>query len=231
MSFVLGVDACKAGWIGISLDHAGHFHSAQLARGIVDLVSMMPVSVSVTVIGVDMPIGLPDQGERQADALARKRIGALSSSVFMVPTRTALAAEQHPEASVINKSFDGGKGISIQAWGLKSKLLEVDAWVRASPSARVVEVHPEVSFAAMGDAPLTTSKKSWAGIADRHQLLSSIGIHIPHQLGDAGRAAADDVLDAGAAAWSAYRVARGQAVSLPSEPEVFSDGLSAAIWY
>ena len=39
-----------------------------------------------------MPIGLPDQGEREADSLARKRIGRLGASVFMVPTRTALAA-------------------------------------------------------------------------------------------------------------------------------------------
>jgi predicted RNase H-like nuclease len=229
MSFVLGVDACRAGWIGICLDDAGYFHSAQLARDIVDLVSMVPTSV--TVVGVDMPIGLPDQGERQADALARKRIGSLSSSVFMVPTRAALAAAQHAEASAINKSFDGGKGISIQAWGLRSKLLEVDAWVRASQATRVVEVHPEVSFAAMGDAPLRTSKKSWTGIAARHQLLSSVGIDIPDQIGMAGQAGADDVLDAGAAAWSAFRVARGIAVSLPARPEVFSDGLPAAIWY
>ena len=226
---MLGVDACKAGWVGICLDGSGHFHSAYLSRGIAELVTSLALPVSV--VGVDMPIGLPDSGERSADALARKRIGNLSSSVFMVPTRAALAAQHHLEASVINKSFDGGKGISIQAWGLKSKLLEVDAWVRAAPGVRVVEVHPEVSFAAIGAASLATSKKSWTGIAARHQLLGSVGIDIPDQLGAAGQAAADDVLDAGAVAWSAFRVSRGIAVSLPDEPQVFSDGLRAAIWY
>jgi hypothetical protein len=36
------------------------------------------------------------------------------------------------------------------------------------------------------------------------------------------------VLDAAAAAWTAVRVLRGQALSTP--PEVFSDGLPSAIW-
>ncbi len=40
----------------------------------------------------------------------------------------------------------------------------------------------------------------------------------------------DDLLDACAAAWTAVRRARGEAESLPAEPEVFSDGIPAAIW-
>jgi predicted RNase H-like nuclease len=40
----------------------------------------------------------------------------------------------------------------------------------------------------------------------------------------------DDVLDAAAAAWSANRIAKGEAVSLPDPPES-KDGLQVAIWY
>ena len=39
----------------------------------------------------------------------------------------------------------------------------------------------------------------------------------------------DDVLDACAVAWTAHRHAVGEARSLPDPPEVFSDGIPAAI--
>jgi len=42
--------------------------------------------------------------------------------------------------------------------------------------------------------------------------------------------AVDDILDAAVAAWTARRVARGQALSMPDPPEIFSDGLLCAIW-
>ena len=62
-------------------------------------------------------------------------------------------------------------------------------------------------------------------------LLRSVGVTIETELGEAGRlAGVDDVLDAGAAAWTARRYLRGVARSLPSTPERFSDGIACAIW-
>jgi predicted RNase H-like nuclease len=62
-------------------------------------------------------------------------------------------------------------------------------------------------------------------------LLTAAGIWLTGDIGTPGRVArVDDVLDAGAAAWTARRVASGDAVCVPSPPEVFSDGLSCAIW-
>jgi predicted RNase H-like nuclease len=46
----------------------------------------------------------------------------------------------------------------------------------------------------------------------------------------AGRAAADDVLDAAVAATSAERKARGDARTLPADPPTH-DGRPVAIWY
>ncbi|MPY99280.1 MAG: DUF429 domain-containing protein [Actinophytocola sp.] len=49
--------------------------------------------------------------------------------------------------------------------------------------------------------------------------------------GEAGRhAAVDDVLDAGAAAWTAARVATGTAMPLPNPPVEYADGWHAASW-
>jgi len=65
----------------------------------------------------------------------------------------------------------------------------------------------------------------------RAALLAAAGITLTADLGPAGRVAGvDDVLDAAAAAWTARRVAAGHAVSLPSPPETYSDGLPCAIW-
>ena len=40
----------------------------------------------------------------------------------------------------------------------------------------------------------------------------------------------DDVVDAAAAAWSARRIARGAARSMPDPPERSSDGRPVAVW-
>ena len=96
---------------------------------------------------------------------------------------------------------------------------------------RVVEVHPEASFAEIAGSPLLVRKSTWAGAALRRQLLAGAGIPLAGDLGIAGeQAGVDDVLDAAAAGWAALRVARGQARSLPDPPEIFSDQLACAIW-
>lgn len=54
---------------------------------------------------------------------------------------------------------------------------------------------------------------------------------MPDDLGAAGeQARVDDVLDAAVVAWTAQRVAAGEARPLPDPPETFSDGIPCAIW-
>ena len=62
------------------------------------------------------------------------------------------------------------------------------------------------------------------------RITPGVGIRIPDALGEVGTVAADDILDAAVAAWSAGRIAAGEAVSLPSPPEL-DDGRPIAIWY
>ena len=125
---------------------------------------------------------------------------------------------------------DHRRRVSAQAFALRHKLLEVDAWVRCTDT-RVVEVHPEVSFATLAGTPLTERKITWTGAVHRRRLLAEACIRLDDDLGPAGSAAAiDDVLDAAIAAWTARRVARSEAHPMPDPPEVFSDGISCAIW-
>jgi predicted RNase H-like nuclease len=55
-----------------------------------------------------------------------------------------------------------GHGISVQAFGLKLKLLQVERWAQQT-AVRVVEIHPEVCFARLAGVPLAARKSSWGG--------------------------------------------------------------------
>lgn len=199
------------------------------ASGLENLVSLAEASGRLQTVAIDMPIGLPDSGRRQADVLARAAVGPRWPSVFMTPVRAAMQADSHAAAIVINRRH-AGEGVSAQAFALRRKLFEVELWA-IETSHRVIEVHPEVSFAALARGPLHDPKSTWAGAKHREQLLIEDGILLPNDFGIAGRnAGVDDVLDAAVAAWSARRFAKGEATSMPDPPEVFIDGRTSAIW-
>ena len=84
---VLGVDGCRAGWVGVALgdDRA----SVHVGSAIADVVVLAQADGQLAVVGVDIPIGLPDHARRRADVLARRAIGSLWASVFITPVRAA----------------------------------------------------------------------------------------------------------------------------------------------
>jgi predicted RNase H-like nuclease len=89
------------------------------------------------------------------------------------------------------------------------------------------EVHPELAFRAMAGAPLAHSKHTEAGRDQRRALLGQAGIVLPAVL----QAPVTDTLDAAAVAWSAWRIAAGQAVVLPGTPQRDGQGREIAIRY
>ena len=224
MTRVIGVDGCSKGWVGLTSDLRGYFGAT-----IDQLVATADGDGALEVVAIDIPIGLPLTGHRQADVLARGLVGKRKSSVFPTPIRAALLAASHAEGSALNLRATG-KGITHQAYGLGKKILEVDAWVRAV-GRTVIEVHPEVCFATLAGQPLAHPKWSWAGAEERRRLLASTGIEVPAEIGVAGEVAGvDDVLDAAAACWTARRYAAGRAVCHPETPEQLDEGPLAAIW-
>jgi predicted RNase H-like nuclease len=226
-SRVLGADACRAGWIGIALgeDDIRAYVHAEIAG----LVALAAADGPLAAVGIDIPIGLADAGQRQADLLARKAAGPRWASVFVTPVRAALGVADHQQASALNRRL-AGSGISRQAFNLRDKILQVDRWLATAPCP-VVEVHPELCFGEMAGAPLADSKSTWAGAVSRRQLLATQGIDLPGDLGLARQqVGVDDVLDAAAVAWTARRVAAGAARRRPVEPERFSDEIDCAIW-
>lgn len=229
---VLGVDVSAGGWVGLAWA-GGEQLWPYLAPTLAELVAACRVDGPVAVVAVDIPIGLPDASVRAADREARAVLGARQSSIFETPVRAALEAPDRAAAVEANRAATG-RGVSVQAYGLRHRVLEVDAWLRAEVAGDrppVYEAHPEASFREMAGAALPDAKRRWAGAEHRRMLLAREGLFIAGSLGDAGRAAAvDDVLDAGACAWTAARILATDARSLPDPPESFSDRLPAAIW-
>ncbi|HEY3528237.1 MAG TPA: DUF429 domain-containing protein [Nocardioides sp.] len=226
---VLGVDGCRAGWVGVLV--AGTTAEALVAPAIKDLVETARTrQPDLAVVAVDIPIGLPDRGRRRADLQARRRLPAgRKSSVFPTPTRATALESTYAGATDASRATTDGKGISRQTFMIVPKILEVDGYVRSGPPVPVVEAHPEVSFAEIDPACVLPGKTTVDGAASRLQALRSVGLEPPAY--DRGRGyATDDLLDACVVAFTAARYAAGTAYSLPDPPEVFSDGIPAAIW-
>lgn len=109
---VIGIDACRGKWLALALEN-GRYAKAVLAADAGALVAEWPAAAAV---GVDIPIGLPDEPWRDADRAAREFVGERRSSVF--PT--------FPSAVFESPTYEIAP--------------------LAARDERVFEVHPEVSF-------------------------------------------------------------------------------------
>jgi len=240
--FVAGVDGCPGGWLVVlrPIDDAAQAQ-AQLVSKFSDVLGVQPAPA---IIGVDMPIGLPDVsgvGGRRADIEARANLGARQSAVFAVPSRTAVMQPVYSEAcAVAMRTSVPPRKVSKQCFNLFLRIREIDALMTPAVQARVYETHPELGFWALnGERPLGEPKKMKsrphpAGLELRRDLLSAAG-YSRRFLEDmsafpARHAGADDLLDAAACAWSAARIVNGTAQRFPKVPPLDSKGLRMEIW-
>ena len=169
---------------------------------------------SADVVGIDVPIGLPDEWHRAADIAARRYLSPRGSTVFPTPPRVLLACTTYDQVNTVARARFG-KGVPRQTWHLFPKITEVDTLARSllleRPGARLVEIHPECSFRALSGRVLP-SKHTPEGIFERTAALRAVvGAAVDAR---PRGAAPDDVLDALAVLWSAERFTRGEHVEL-----------------
>ena len=252
MTALAGVDGCKAGWVAVwRVNNEADLQTAVFAN-FSTLVATLPAT---TLFAVDMPIGLPDftcHGGRGPEQAVRPLLKQRQSSVFSVPSRSAVYAEcaapgsqaeiiaAHKRASIIAlQTSDPPRKISIQAFMLFPKIREIDTELRTHPQlvSRVFESHPEYAFTVLnGGEPMTLPKKirgavNEPGMEGRRALLA--GHKMPKTFLDQTPpkgAASDDFLDACAMLLIAGRIADGSAVPNPSPLIRDSYGLPVAIW-
>jgi predicted RNase H-like nuclease len=221
---VTGVDACRRGWVAVSLAADRPAVTVRVGPSLDVLLAPDLDSAGATIVGIDMPLGLLEAGWREADRAARALLGPRRSSVFAIPPRAVWAEASYPAANQRCRKL-AGQGFSAQAWGLRAKLLEANQY-RHTCGHPLFEVHPELAFGAMAGAPLAASKHTAPGRDERRRLLARAGIQIP---AGTPTALTGDVLDAAAVAWSARRIAAGQAVTVPAVPQYDGRGREIAI--
>lgn len=249
MAAVVGVDGCPGGWIAVSQSESEP--SVCVFASFVELLAAFPPEA---IVAVDMPIGLPDfvkHGGRGPESLVRPLLGLRQSSVFSIPSRAAVYAETDayttPEAwydahrrasEVARRTSDPPKAISIQAFGIFSKIREIDVLLREQVDLRdrVFESHPEVAFTHLnGMLPMSLPKKikgvvNPTGMDERKALLCRHGYD--RAFLDArppAGAKSDDFIDAACMMLVAGRISRGEAVSYPDPPERDAYGIPVAI--
>jgi len=213
---VLGADGCPGnGWVVAELAPGVgggpprlRWHGVVGARALLELAR----DLGAGALAVDVPVGLPEQGRRACDVLARERLkGGGASSVFAAPERAALQHRTYGAARAQQRS------LSAQAFALVERIRDVDDALRAAgPGVHdlVVECHPEVSLRALTGQVLPPKKTAPGALLRLRALERELGA-LPV---DAPRGAAlDDALDALACAWTARRWQAGEAEVLGGE--------------
>jgi predicted RNase H-like nuclease len=230
-----GLDGCRAGWVMVTWSgKSDEAPQAVLISGFAPA-----LETAATTIAVDMPIGLPSLSGRTCERETRTRLGQRQSSVFAVPSRAAVMEQDYFASCRVNlENSDPPRKVSKQCFMLFPKIREIDAEIIPELQCRVWEVHPELAFWAMNgcqSVPLAKKIKSRPnpeGMALRRELLTRNGFpvdRLQHPSWPKSKVAEDDILDACACAWSAARIARGEHISLPAEPEFDARGLRMQI--
>jgi predicted RNase H-like nuclease len=204
---VLGVDGWRGAWVGALL--AGR---SVTLLALPDVAAVLAVP-GAEVIGIDMPIGLSDDGARACDVAARELLAGLGAagSVFPAPVRAVLAARDYAHARELSRAATGGRRApSAQTYQLVAAIRALDDALGEPPRDDVVEVHPELAFREL-DARVRDPKVTARGLAQRLTALRTVMDVDAALLAAPPRVPAVDALDACAAAWSAQRVADGTA--------------------
>ena len=233
MAQIAGIDGCPGGWLCVALDMDTNDFEANIFPTASKLFAYY---TQISVLAIDMPIGLTESGVRHCDELAKDRLGNRHMCVFYAPTRTALFAPSRIAASRII-----GRGVTVQEWAIYSKIINLDCAITPLHQRWCFEIHPEISFWAWnGGNAMQHKKSSPEGRRLRERLIDAFWperrLEVFNQLqqnddinGD--HYSHDDINDAFAALWTARRILNNQAERLPPCPDVDSRGLRMEIWY
>lgn len=197
----VGVDGCKSGWFAF-IKQAEQV-SFKIFATLTDLEQQL---TAPAIVLIDMPIGFPEKGQafRQCDKLARQYLPGRSASVFPVPCKDAVYANDYQTACLINEQVIG-KRFPIQTWNIVPKMRQLDVLLSRQQHQKRIkfyESHPELVFSGLAGKPMQLSKSSKAGQAERLQILNNasaaIFMVLEQALGQTPKkhAKSDDIIDA-----------------------------------
>ena len=221
----IGVDGCKDGWIVAVLDDELRLERYPYISSIVEAYPDFSVFI------IDMVIGLRDSLQQlRPDDMARKELKPRGSTLFPVPSRSAVYMDSYDEQKKANIS-SLGKSLSKQSSAIIPKIRELDQFMSTHPEYRnrIDESHPELAFAWLKGSVLLTKKKYPDGIDERVRVLESIfpKIKVPDLFIKAKelKCNADDLADAICLAMTAKLKKQGMCETIPEHPEMDANGL------
>jgi predicted RNase H-like nuclease len=185
----VGLDGCCGGWVVVTLN----------ATSAPSITAISSIEVLRDIVfdraAIDIPIGLPDCGNRDCDEAARKYLGEHASRVFVGSKRRFLASAPFNNSSFSAENErlkrDGKPGVSLQLWNILSKVQEVDVALCSDPTLciRLRETHPELVFKRLNRLRSVARKKSVDGRQERLALLREAGLALgtPSDVGSARR--------------------------------------------
>jgi predicted RNase H-like nuclease len=220
----VGLDGYSKGWVAVRVD------GAKRELYLLESISELP-GLKFDRAGVDIPIGLPDRGERACDLQARAMLRPHASRVFTGARRGLWRHPTYGGANIALKAR-GEKGVSVQLWRLGPKIAEVDAFVTAHLQRRIREVHPELVFLRLNFGRPLPAKRSDEGLSLRVRLLRRQGFADIKRWTEAARGGvkADDIVDACAVAIAARDFGQGNVLPRDPAPKD-AKGLKMQIWF
>jgi predicted RNase H-like nuclease len=222
----VGLDGTRKGWVAVRLD--GSTRELCFYSGIAGLLRQ-----KFDRARVDMPIGLPDAGERACDLAARTMLKPHASRVFTGARRGLWDFPSHAAANHALRAR-GEAAVSIQLWHLGKKICELDALMTPRLQAKIREAHPELVFLRLNGGVPLPSKHTEHGLRLRHKLLRAAGFRELDRWLMVGRkgmgATPDDILDACALAVAA-RDLDSRRVLPRGRASKDARGLKMQIWY
>lgn len=165
---MMGIDGCRYGWC---VAHGSDRPEITLLKSIQEIDSI----VQHKQVLIDLPMGLPDKDHtREVEIASRKLLNGRASSIFTIPCRQSIYADDYASANILNRK-ELGKGLSIQSWNICAKIKEVDQYLRSMKSQRqLLEAHPELCFQYLNRRQeLLPSKKTKEGRVKRVEILNS----------------------------------------------------------
>lgn len=222
----IGVDGCKNGWIAAILDY-GTLKMERFAT-VQEITEKYP---EFDAFLIDMVIGLRDNTtQTRPDEAARMELGVKASTVFPIPSRSAVYKDTEEEQKKAN--LDAlGKSLAKQSIAIIPKIKELDIFLTEHPEyqGRILESHPEVDFARLNGAVVTTRKKEYTGFTQRKIVLSQYldrdSMSDFYDMAKGLYCNPDDLMDAACLAVTAALHAHGLSETIPEEPDRDSRGL------
>ncbi len=199
---------------------------------------VLEAAAEAEIIAVDLAVGHDDPegkrrgGRRACDVAAREVHGDNRPDLPLVPPPSLLALD---DLEVAQEAAEDRGWVEPVAglWRLKDRLSALD---QVADDERLFEVRTELSFEAMQrsqgrEGQLPTPPHAWKGLVARLKLLAEEGLRPARSVGGVGHLSPKEATGATAAAWTAHRIATGEAVSLldtpPDDPRT---GRPVTIW-